>query len=215
MYTSNRYGYLANKRSLSGFAKKNKQILQNQIFEKAFVMAQKCEEIKIDSILQACRHAVSKQIAQSIHEEELATPEAYNWPNDLFFVKRDGKTFHRIGWDGKWEDITKTTNTDRLDSNILLSLFPPSSNCNYFSSFQTQSGSACEYFEKIELGKNQYGFIVRQHPITEEDYYLFLFLFFIPLSAINLHDAPSLFFLLSPALIALGIVYIFHKKTIT
>lgn len=210
MYTSYRYGYIASKNSLSNFTKKYKQTLQKEIFGRAFDTAKKCEEINVESNKQTCRKQVSTQIARSLREEELA-PGGYDLPNDLFFIKQEGKKFLRLGWEGKLEDITLITNTYLFKYMNINNLFPPSEFCNYFGSFQTQSGSACEYFVKLDLPNIQKGYIARQYPKTEEDHYLLL-LFFIPFEAIQSQNPIAIIILLVPILLSVCFVFYYSKR---
>lgn len=210
MYTSYRYGYIASKNALSNFTQKYKQTLQQEVFGRAFDTAKKCEEINVDLIKQTCRKNVSTQIAKSLHEEELE-PGGYDWPNDLFFVKQEEDIFLKLGWEGKLEVISITLPIDRFKNTIWNNLFPSNSNCNYFNSYQTQFGSACEYFIRIDLQNDQKGYVVRQYPKTEDNYFLLL-LFIIPLEAIQTHNPIPIIILISPILLSVCFVYLYLKR---
>lgn len=202
---------------LHNFVVKYQPILKDKIFSQIFDQANSCKtltnkgtgcEIGRDGQqicalatgndpLNPCLEAIGREIGNTLNEEELATQEGYDWPDDLFFVKQDGKQFLRLGWDGHLRDISPEVN-----------LKTPS--CIHFGS----QINGCEVYEFITLQNNQSGYIVRTVAFTEEDTLLFSPIF--PLFAL-IYSNPQLLSLAfiniaSPLIAALILTLLFRHR---
>jgi hypothetical protein len=111
-------------------------------------------------------------LSQTIIEEELTTPEGYSWPNDLFFIKQSQNKLYLLGWEGKLEDITKTSSPPTPIPYLIRVL---TNQCKPFKAEPTFLPD-CQTYESLDLGNGEKGFVVRRIGVTEEGDFLFVLL---------------------------------------
>lgn len=192
--------------------------LNKNLFNTLFTSAQRCQAIVNTEQKTTCEKELSLQLAKLIKEEQLKHHD-YDWPNDLSFVKQVDNTFYNLGWSGELKNITSTTNRSLLHFPIPYDLKFLSRNCKFFNIYQQQFDGSCEVYEKISLGKNQTGYIVRLVPLTESTGFVivltFPMLFFIGfkeiLTSMSLDSIPYLFFFSSFIIIPFIMTFLMVK----
>ena len=171
------YFYKANKHYLS----KHEKNIRKEIFGEIFPQAKRCVTVSSPTHKTQCEKEVTHHLAISIIEEDFLDKEGYGWPTDLFFVKQEGSKYSQLGWDGKYSDITKNVNPALINLPYNLRLF--THQCHIFY-HEEEVAPTCELYEKISLGKNSTGYLVRRSGVTEETRPELIILFF-PLMALN------------------------------
>lgn len=174
-------GIFSVKRTMHRFATTYARDLQEGVFEKVYAQAKKCQSLRAPAAKQICETQSGLQISRLLKEEELADENGYNWPNDLFFVKKTGETYERIGWDGKLTDISGNihhTPIPNAQTSLNLLLWQ---NCSSFGSLISPD-AACEVYETVPLANNAVGYMVRLYPSVEEN--MLVLYFFHPLLAL-------------------------------
>lgn len=163
----------------------------------------------------ACEQKVSKKLAITLREEDLKRNE-YEWPHDLFFVKKEGDYYYSLGWEGKLQDISSQVNSGILENNMSYPLKFLGCNNKIFKIYD-QSSYSCEIYESIYLDKNETGYMVRLFGLREEmDFFLVLLFPVFILMNIAQSDkyliAVLLSYIIIPSLITLLIIYVIRKK---
>lgn len=162
-------GILAMKRTMQDFAVKYEEDIKNEVFSTIYTNAQKCLSIASPLVRSSCEKQSGLLISQTLKEEELTDKNGYNWPNDLFFVKKSGEQYFRIGWDGHLSNISNNVKTSHLSinqSNLDLLLW---NRCDTFGSFPTPQ-DACELYQTFSLSNGDMGYMVRLYPSVEESW---------------------------------------------
>lgn len=166
--------YSAKQVPLEKYVQKHQDELKTVVFQKLFSEAKLCSELKSNELKQKCQQNISYQLAIVIKEEELLEPSGFGWPNDLFFVKQSNNSFYRLGWEGKFEDISHFENKP-FPKSVPYILKLVTKHCQDFEP-TLQYLSDCQTYVSIDLDSKEKGYIVRRIPLTEDDSPLFIFI---------------------------------------
>lgn len=160
------FGGLGVKHRLSKFVEKHHDVIENKIFGETFEKAVYCLQITDVELKDSCEQAAGRTIGDNLPEEELAGDGSIGWPNDLFFIKQDGKAYYVVGWDGSLKNITPTVNVKAITQSQPLSSIIFHQNCKYFGIWP--ANYSCEIYELIKLSNENKGYIVRNMPLDED-----------------------------------------------
>jgi hypothetical protein len=140
--------------------------IKQKVFQNIFSKAEQCNILQSENSRSDCFKIISHELAVALREEEFRAD-----PNDLFFVKEVGKSYYRLGWDGRLEDITTKVNEKLLKARTPYFILFMTRNCNFFGS---ENMNACEVYESIDLSTNQRGYMVRLEAMEEENDIMFI-----------------------------------------
>lgn len=215
-------GGLSIQSRLETFANKYSDDLKKDVFDTLFAQAKQCVAIQNKNKQETCRKAVGIKLADVLHEEELADSKKANWPNDLFFIKREKDTFYQVGWDGELKDISSVVNKKVLsDKQSYISLLLQH-NCNYFQI--SSNTDSCEVYATIQLDTTSKGYLVRMMPFQEETNFFFALLMpYFGLNAVSDFQygfrtgeitfiGLSFLNILIPLIVSIIAVYLYKKK---
>ncbi len=192
---------------LAQFTNKYRQGIKTNVFGSLFEEAMLCKTIK-------CQEEIGRRLSDGIKEEEL------HYSSDLHFIKQDGNKFYALNWAGKVQDISNKVNKNRPDNMFWFIWNYMHGECNVFN-FQGEFINApfCEYYAKIDLGGNKYGYLSRIFFSTEENLsflmvlsFVFLLPFAIPTYIYDGVDARAvIIFSIFLVLLPIGLTYIYFK----
>lgn len=151
--------YLQKSGPLQKYVHKNEKALAEHIFNNAFADAKTCISLKIPHAKKVCQNSVSRYMAMHIQEEEFVSGNNIDWgtwPHDLVFVKEEGDTFVKLGWDGKVEDITDASRVAPGTKWMHGPMQYLMRNCSYFSIYNNWS---CELVGEMDLSDGK-GYLV-------------------------------------------------------
>ncbi len=158
--------------NLSVYIQKHPE-LKNTVFTELFSLANQCN-VQVDNTQKKqCQIEIQKRLGNVIIEEEL-TINGHNWPNDLFFVKKEKNIYTKLDWQGELTDITHIVQAQNIRSGILYKLILLGlSSCDATFNVYEQNTYSCEIYERITIDENSYGYLVRLSPLVEENEFIF------------------------------------------
>lgn len=218
--TNNYFDFSATKKTTENYKLKHEKELKKSVFNNLFKESDNCNLIEKTELKNICFQKISHKLALIIKEEEFIY-----WPNDLFFVKKTGNQFFKLGWSGELvtlqilPDDKFVINKKSTFNDFLFR------RCNYFGSANMPAQS-CEIYIKIQLDNNTEGYIVRNIGLTEQNDFIFnlIFPFFVLYGLIfslpysitsfptNIYMLIEIIFSLLPFILAFIFVRLFNRK---
>ncbi len=219
----NYYDFVATKNTTENYKLKHEKEIKEKIFSNLFKESENCNSIENIELKNNCFQNISHKLALIIKEEEFIS-----WPHDLFFVKKTGSQFFKLGWSGELSPLQML----RADNKIVInkkSIFSDFlfRRCNYFGTVTANMpAESCEIYIHMQLDDNKEGYIVRNIGLTEENsfYYNFIFPYFVIFGFIfslpysitsfptNIYMLIEIIFSLLPFILAFMFVRLFNKK---
>ncbi len=156
---------------------KHRSDLTTEIFQHLFTDAKRCISATPQTVKQQCEKEIIYRMAITVKEEDFLSKDEYGeygWPTDLFFVKETPTSLAMIGWEGKYVDISSTTDKKWISVPLWLRML--TGHCHIFNK-EAQTASNCEVYRTIQLPNHEIGYLIRLIGLDEDTAIQFIFIF--------------------------------------